>query len=167
MWYCLTALPEISEPKSDNLLSLIYAYFGNALSSGLANQYPVIREALTLCSNDKSSDSPLISALQRNSQLKTLALENTVWLQNAQGETMRMAQLINLLDTATNRATQQRIIAKIKNLQTPEGGWQWMPQMDPSLYLTSNVLLYLGQLKQMNCLPSDAAIKPMTEIYPV
>lgn len=163
VWYCLTALPEISEPKSDNLLSLIYAYFGNALSSGLANQYPVIREALTLCSNDKSSDSPLISALQRNSQLKTLALENTVWLQNAQGETMRMAQLINLLDTATNRATQQRIIAKIKNLQTPEGGWQWMPQMDPSLYLTSNVLLYLGQLKQMNCLPSDAAIKPMTE----
>lgn len=160
VWYCLTAMPEISTPKSDNLLSLVYAYYGNALSMSLADKYPQIRQALRIWNADKAN-SPLRSALQSNSELKTLTLNNTIWLNDASAETLRMSKLIDLLDTASNCAAQRSLIKKMKSLQTPDGGWQWLKGMDPSLYLSSHVLLYLGQLRQMDCLPTDADIADM------
>lgn len=163
VWYCLTALPDISTPESDNLLSLIYAYYGNALGMGLASKYPKIGEALRIWNADKAN-SPLISNLQKNAELKTIALGNTIWLNNASAETLRMSKLIDLLDSASNRATQSSLIKKMKGLQTADGGWQWMPGMDPSLYLSSSVLLYLGQLRQMGCLPKDKDIADMADL---
>lgn len=162
VWYCLTALPDISTPESDNLLSLIYAYYGNALSMGLANKYPKIGQALRLWNADKAN-SPLVSNLQKNAELKTIALSNTIWLNNASAETLRMSRLIDLLDSAANRAAQASLIRKMQGLQTSSGGWQWMPGMDPSLYLSSSVLLYLGQLRQMDCLPGNKDIADMTD----
>ncbi len=33
-------------------------------------------------------------------------------------------------------------------LQNPDGGWSWCPEMESSAFMTSNVLLHFGMLKQ-------------------
>ncbi len=157
VWYCVTALPEISIPESDNLISLTSAYFGNALASGLVKRYPRIGEAINLWQGTQTLTSPL----QRNSELKTLALNNTIWARNANAETMRMSRLAELLDVKKSEEAQASLLKKISSLQCEDGGWQWMPGMDPSLYLTTNVLLYMGQLKQMGCLPEATDVRSM------
>lgn len=157
VWYCVTALPEISTPESDNLLSLLYACYGNALASGLTSRYPRIRTAIQLWQGSEMLESPL----QRNSQLKSLALDNTIWVRNADAETLRMSKLDELLNADACNAAMNTLIDKIALLQSDEGGWQWTAGMEPSLYLTSRVLLYMGQLKQMNCLPRSDKMSPM------
>lgn len=147
VWYCVTALPDIAVPESDCLNSLLYAYFGNELAASLVKQNPGISQALQVWSQTQSS--ALVSPLLKDESLKTTALQQTIWVQNAQSETMRMMRLQELLDPAKNSVASKTLIEKIAALQTENGGWSWLPEMRPSLYMTTEVLSTFGHLKAL------------------
>lgn len=147
VWYCVTALPEISVPASDCLTSLLYAQFGNELAASLVKRNPEIWQAINIWSATGSS--ALTSPLLKDGNLKSIALQQTVWVRNADSETMRMLALNELLDPTKSAQASKTLTEKISSLQTSDGGWSWMPGMQPSLYMTTRVLSTFARLKAL------------------
>lgn len=163
IWYCVTALPEIIIPDSNNVLSLITALYGNAISNGIVERYPQIREALNLMFEDKTieGNSILTSALNKNTDEKIVDLNNTIWINDAESDEKRMANLFQLLDKDKNHNIIENIIMRISQLQTDNGGWKWHSESKESIFITCKVLLYFAMLKDMGFLPSNKEIEDM------
>lgn len=157
IWECVTALPEIAEPKSENALSLVYSLYGNAIGTGLAKQYPEIVEALKLFADPaNSADSTLVSNLEKNAALKIVALNNTPWLRDASAETLRMQSLVKYADVKENESRVKKNLESLLKLQNRDGGWSWCKDMPSSGFITGRVLLHFAMLKGMGYLPEDA-----------
>ena len=157
IWHCLTALPEITTPKSENVLAKASALFGNAFADGIARKYPQVRTAIQYWTEalKTGADSTLISNLQKDEHLKAVALENTVWVNDAAAETMRMQHLTSLLDANANRQAVSSLIADIKKAQKRDGGWSWLPDFESSVYITTGVLLNLAMISDMGYVPES------------
>lgn len=156
VWYCVTALPDISTPDTDCLSSLLGALYGNCIADRLVSDYPQLRDALAYWKEDAlaAGDSTLISNLQKNADLKTVLLSNTPWVGNAASETLRMERLGELLDKSATSAAILRLADKIKSMQQPDGGFSWCPGMKSSEFITGMALLHFAMLEKMRCLPA-------------
>lgn len=154
VWECVTALPSISNPTSDNVLAQIYALYGNAIAAGLMKENPDLKTAILAFADPRlSGDSTLVSNLEKNSSLKTVALNNTPWVRDAQAETLRMQSLVEYAGTEKSSSAIAASIGKLKNAQHPDGGWSWCEGMPSSEFITGRVLLHLAMLNQMGYMP--------------
>lgn len=156
VWYCVTALPDLTMPKDAGILSLVNSLYGNAIAVGLTHRYPQLGEALAQWR--ESGDSTLVSALSRSPELKTVALSSTPWVANASSETLRMQQLVGLLDATK---ADEAITAAVKDLldrQNRDGGWSWCPGMESSVFITEQVLSRLAALRGMGFSPSASSL---------
>ncbi len=148
VWYCVTALPSISEAKSSNIFSKLYALFGNAVATEIVNKYPPILKAIEEWRTEKS----LASQLSKNGDLKTFELNNTPWTQNANAETVRMNRLADLLDKEKTSQSVKTLISDILRQQDNDGGWCWYPRGSSSKFVTTAVLLNFAMMKDMGAL---------------
>lgn len=154
VWECVTALPSISNPTSDNVLAQTYALYGNAIAAGLMRENPDLKTAILAFADPRlSGDSTLVSNLEKNSSLKTVALNNTPWVRDAQSETLRMQSLVEYADPAKSASAISASVGRLKNAQRPDGGWSWCEGMPSSEFITGRVLLHLAMLKQMGYMP--------------
>lgn len=159
IWYCVTALPDIVNPDSENLLSLLGSLFGNAAGLGLSERYPAIRRALVA----ESGDSLLESPLYKNASLKTVALNATPWVNNAASESLRMNRLSELTDSVQGERTVKSLIDRIARLQNPDGGWSWCQDMRSSEFMTMKALGDFAMLRHMDCMPRDVMVSAMID----
>ena len=116
------------------------------MAQGMADTYPQIKEAITDWKS--TSDSILISNLQKNEDLKNVLLENTPWVQDAKSETLRMQNLESLFDYPNNGVKVTDLLENIITLQASDGGWGWCQSMPTSEYITISVLHRIAMLKK-------------------
>jgi len=150
VWECVTALPDMSFDKDASILSTANRLYGNSIAAGLMKQYPQLAQAIRMWSEE--GDSTLVSNLEKNPELKIVALDNTPWVLNAQAETLRKSRLVNLLDSANSRKAIGEAMQQLKSKQSPDGGWSWCPGMKSSVYITGQVLWRLAMLHSMGYL---------------
>ncbi|MDE5881816.1 MAG: hypothetical protein K2H60_08810 [Muribaculaceae bacterium] len=149
VWECVLALPAISTPDSKNVLSLSRALYANGMAKGIMDKYPSVKSGLEKVFEAKegAGKMTLTSNLQKDSLLKTVALINTPWVNNASSETMRMESLNELLDAKRLGNALTTIQEQLKNLQNSDGGWSWCEGMRSSEYMTSRVLEDIAALQ--------------------
>lgn len=150
IWECVTALPDMSFDSDASILSTANRLYGNAIASGLLKQYPQLGDAVKAWS--ESCDSTLISNLQKNEELKIVALNNTPWVLSAQSESLRMSRLVNLLNEENNCKEIEATFAKLQSEQKSNGGWAWCSGMEASEYITGQILWRLAMLNGMGYL---------------
>lgn len=160
VWECVTALPDMTSATDASILSLADRMYGNAIAAGLVKRYPRLEQAIRTWSD--TGDSTLVSKLQRDPGLKTMALDKTPWVLDAQVETLRMGNLANLLDTDNCEKTIAEAMKRLTSEQRG-GGWSWCEGMEPSMFITGQVLWRLGMLSQMGCLPQGDGVRKMIE----
>lgn len=153
IWTCVTSLPQLLADDSDNIFAAVVKLYGNAVASGLVKKYPQIGEALKFFVG--SQQSSVTSPLQLNESLKTVELINTPWVNDAQSETDRMRQLVDLTDEAGCEAAIASCVEKIKSRQNNDGSWSWFDSMPPSLFITMGNILILGELNNLGYLPQS------------
>lgn len=158
VWECVTALPDMTSQADASILSLADRMYGNAIAAGLVKRYPQLGEAIRVWTQE--GDSTLVSKLQRDSELKVVALGKTPWVLNAQAETLRMGNLTNLLDSDNCKKTIEEAVKRLVSEQRG-GGWSWCEGMEPSMFITGQVLWRLGMLSQMGFLPEGESVKSM------
>lgn len=154
VWECVTALPSMLRPESISILSQVNALFGNAVAYGLMNRYPELLEGIREMADPRNAaDSTLVSPLQKNRQLKTVMLNNTPWVNDAQSETIRMQSLVEYADKAKAEEVINSVMKTLTDRQNSDGGWSWCPEMKSSVFMTCNVLHTLAELANMGYLP--------------
>lgn len=146
-WYCLTALPDIVVPDSKSITAKMRALFGNAVAYNLISSNDNLKRGLeTLLSDQNSQFAALKSNLEKDGNLKITELNNTPWVNNAESETLRMSRLGSLLDDEEAQKSINQILDDIRALQDRSGGWSWCPEMQPSSYITQNVLRHFAMI---------------------
>lgn len=154
VWECVMALPAIVKPESKNILAQMRALYGNAIALDVATKYPEVKAGIEKSMAKKDS---LFSSLQKDSGLKIVELGNTPWVNNAESETERLRSLSTLLDSEKGKDVIADILDNVKGLQNADGGWSWCEGMPSSYFMTGQVLLHFGMMKQIGCLPDGTA----------
>lgn len=160
IWECILALPSISKPDSKNINVLMRALYANSVALDVAGKYPTVREGLSkaLAASEAGDTTVLRSNLQKDAALKTVALGDTPWVNNAEAETKRMESLSSLLDETTAKTATDKILDDVLSLQNADGGWSWCPGMKSSTFMTQQVLLHFGMMSRIGCMPKDAKV---------
>lgn len=153
IWEVVTALPPIVAPDSESLTAQISAFYANCVGKGIFENNSNLREGLRLIINGEAGDSLLVSNLEKDSDLKTVTLNNTPWVNDAKSETLRLSKLGTLLDETSASRTIQATWLKLMELRNPDGGWSWCKGMKSSRWMTEAVLINVGLLKKGGYLP--------------
>lgn len=143
VWYVVTALPSIMS-ESQTASALVNNYYVTAIGSAIVNGDRQVSEAIKQwnAANRQKSN------LQKNSELKTVGLEDSPWLRAAESETEMMDKLIELTDSATIQYRLQKSLTSLRDLQNADGGFTWIKGNESSEFTTWNVLSRFGYLKE-------------------
>lgn len=144
IWYAVLALPSLTEPKQENATDISAAYYVNAIASLIARSNPEITKAFQNW-NAKKDTPDLLSKLEQNKELKSILLDASPWVIQAQNENERMQTLAQLFDQNRLNYLQQQALEKLSGLQTQEGGWGWFKGMQSNRFITLNVLTIMSR----------------------
>ena len=146
-WYAVQALPYIMETDIESADNIFNRYYANSIASFLVNSNPKIKQVFDTWKN--YSPDALLSNLEKNEELKSLILSETPWVLDAENETERKQRVALLFDL--NRMSDELTgsLRKLKQKQSPNGGWPWFKGMRESRNITQNIVTGFGHLKQL------------------
>ncbi|WP_346883369.1 MG2 domain-containing protein [uncultured Algibacter sp.] len=145
-WYAVQALPYLMEYPHDCNEQTFSRYYANTLASHIANSNPRIQEVF----NQWRNTDALISNLEKNEALKSILIQETPWLRDAQSETEQKKRIALLFDLNKMNNEQQSAIRKLKNNQMDSGAWAWFNGGRANRYITQHIITGFGHLKHLN-----------------
>ena len=146
-WYAVQALPYLMEYPYECSEQVFSRYYANSLASHIANSNPRIRRVFDAWRNTQPD--ALLSNLEKNPELKSLLLEETPWVLEAQDESERKKRIALLFDLNKMADALQSALRKLQQMQLDNGAWPWFPGMDPSRYITGHIVSGMGHLDQL------------------
>jgi hypothetical protein len=147
-WYAVQALPYLMEFPYECSEQLFNRYYANQVATHIASYDLAIRKVFESWS--KFTPSALLSNLEKNNDLKSLALEETPWVMQAKNESERKQRVGLLFDL--NRMANEATAAtkKLQQMQSPNGGWPWFTGMPDDRYITQYILSGYGHLQKLD-----------------
>lgn len=65
IWYAVQALPTLSQPENDNVISWFASYYSNTLASNIATAHPRIQQVISQWKAQGGNASTLYSNLEK------------------------------------------------------------------------------------------------------
>ncbi|AUC20771.1 alpha-2-macroglobulin [Polaribacter sejongensis] len=160
VWYAIQSLPYLMEYPYECAEQVFSRYYANTLASFVANSNPRIQEVFNAW---KSSDA-LLSNLEKNEELKSLIIQETPWLRDAQTETEQKKRIALLFDLNKMKNEQERSINKLKDIQMNSGGFPWFKGSSyENRFITQHIATGFGHLQKLGVTNFDSATKNMME----
>uniref|UniRef100_UPI0040484E5F alpha-2-macroglobulin family protein n=1 Tax=Mariniflexile sp. TaxID=1979402 RepID=UPI0040484E5F len=144
-WYAVQALPYLMEYPYECNEQTFSRFYANALASHIANSNPRIQEVF----NQWASQDALISNLEKNEELKSILIQETPWLRDAQSETEQKKRIGLLFDLNKMNNELQSAKRKLENNQMNSGAWAWFNGGRENRYITQHIITGFGHLKQL------------------
>lgn len=147
MWYAVQALPYLMEYPyecNEQIFSRIYA---NTLAMAIANSSPEIKKTFEGWKNLNPDE--LASNLQKNEDLKSVMLEETPWVREAQSEASAKQNLALLFDVKKIEKENKKWCSKLEKNQNADGSWAWFGKDERfgSTYITTHIVSQCGHLQ--------------------
>jgi uncharacterized protein YfaS (alpha-2-macroglobulin family) len=144
-WYAVVALPYLMEYPYECSEQIFNRYYANALARHIANSDPKIRRIFDLWKGTPALDSPLT----KNQDLKSVMLEETPWLRQANQESQARRNVGLLFDGNRLDEETARTLSKLSEQQFGEGLWSWFPGGRPSEYISLYITTGFGRLRHL------------------
>ncbi|MBQ6208546.1 MAG: alpha-2-macroglobulin [Prevotella sp.] len=148
-WLMIQALPTVAAARDKDIISRATAYYANSIASNILHQSPDIKKTIEQWQRETGEETSLMSSLQKNQELKSLVLDETPWVMDADREADQKALLVNFFDENQVEYRLNDNLQKMESLQNADGSWSWWPGMRGSLYMTVAVSEMLVRLNQM------------------
>lgn len=152
VWYAVQALPTLTQPEHDDILSWFAAYYSNTLAAAIVRDHPRIRQVIAQWTAQGGNASTLLSNLEKNAELKAILLEETPWVLAATTETEQKQRLSLLFDSNRAESLRTAALGQLLQQQTPEGGWSWFKGFPASRAITLAILKGMAQLTELNAI---------------
>lgn len=144
-WYAVQALPYLMEYPYDCNEQTFARYYANALASHIANSNPRIQEVF----NQWASQDALISNLEKNEELKSILIQETPWLRDAQSEAEQKKRIALLFDLNKMNNELQSALRKLENNQLSNGAWAWFNGGRENRFITQHIITGFGHLSKL------------------
>ncbi|MDP5106402.1 MAG: MG2 domain-containing protein, partial [Polaribacter sp.] len=160
VWYAIQSLPYLMEYPYECAEQTFSRFYANTLASFVANSNPKIQEVFNAW---KTSDA-LLSNLEKNEELKSLIIQETPWLRDAQSETEQKKRIALLFDLTKMKNEQEKAINKLQDMQMNSGGFPWFKGGKyESTYITQHIATGFGHLQKLGVADFDTSTKKMIE----
>ncbi|WP_452602149.1 alpha-2-macroglobulin family protein [Pontimicrobium sp. MEBiC06410] len=158
-WYAVQALPYLMEYPYECNEQTFSRYYANALASHIANSNPRIQDVF----NQWKNTDALLSNLEKNQELKSLLIQETPWLRDAQSETEQKKRIALLFDLNKMDSELARAKRKLEANQMGSGAWSWFANNRENRFITQHIITGFGHLKQLNVKASKEDTASMIE----
>ena len=147
VWYAIQAMPYMMEYPHDCNEQMFSRYYANALATHILKANPIIEEVF----NRWQTESPeaFCSALEKNSELKQIVLEETPWVLDAQREGANKQALAAMFDFKRMSKEESATLKKLQQAQNGDGGWPWFPGGKSCDFITRHIVAGFGHLKAL------------------
>ncbi len=151
VWYAIQALPYLMESSTACSEQLFSRYYATSIAAHLANSSPKIKRVFDSWKSAENSGNKesLLSSLEKNTELKTLLLEETPWVMQAKNEHERKQRLGLLFDLNTLSNETEKALSQLQKMQLQNGGWPWFEGMQDDAYITQHIVAGLGHLDHL------------------
>ncbi|MEJ7589379.1 MAG: alpha-2-macroglobulin family protein [Ferruginibacter sp.] len=150
VWYAVQALPYLMEYPYDCAEQTFNRYYANSLAAYVSNSMPKIKAVFDKW---KTLDTAaLLSNLQKNEELKSVLLEETPWVMDAQNEQQQKKNIALLFDLAKMNGASDNALTKLKEMQRSNGGFVWFKDGPDDRYMTQYIITGIGHLRKLNAL---------------
>ena len=155
IWYAVQALPYLMEYPYECAEQTFSRFYANSFATGIINSSPKIKTVFEQWQNTNNGEA-LLSNLEKNQELKSILLEETPWVRNADNENERKKRLAILFDL--NRMTYElkNNFEKLEKMQFNNGAFPWFNGMQEDRYITQYIVLGMGQLKKLKLIDEKA-----------
>jgi len=144
-WYAVQALPYLMEYPYECNEQTFSRYYANALASHIANSNLRIQEVF----NQWRNANVLISNLEKNEELKSILIQETPWLRDAQNETEQKKRIALLFDLNKMNNELQSALRKLENNQMASGAWSWFNGGYENRFITQHIITGFGHLSKL------------------
>ncbi|MCH3881853.1 MULTISPECIES: alpha-2-macroglobulin family protein [Tenacibaculum] len=159
-WYAIQALPYLMEYPYECAEQTFSRYYANTLATYVANSNPKIQEVF----NKWKSSEALLSNLEKNQELKSLIIQETPWLRDAQSETEQKKRIALLFDLSKMKNEQTKSINKLQEIQMNSGGFPWFKGgRYPSAFITNHIASGFGHLQKLGVTDLDKDTRKMLD----
>jgi len=145
-WYAVQTLPYLMEYPYDCNEQTFSRYYANALAQHIVKSNPRIEAVF----NQWKSTDALLSNLEKNEELKSLLIQETPWLRDAQSDTEQKKRIALLFDLNKMDNELQSAVRKLKTNQQKSGAWPWFNGGRDNRFITQHIISGFGHLKQLN-----------------
>jgi len=145
-WYAVQALPYLMEYPHECNEQMFSRYYANTLASHIANSNPRIQEVFKQWANSDA----LLSNLEKNQELKSILIQETPWLRDAQSETEQKKRIALLFNLNKMKSEQANALRKLQQNQMNSGAWSWFKGGRENRYITQHIISGLGHLKKLD-----------------
>lgn len=157
-WYAVLALPYLMEYPHECSEQTFNRLYANALARHIATRDPKIRAVFDQWRGTPALDSPL----EKNADLKAVALEETPWWRDAKNESEARRNVGVLFEENRLQSELQRGLQKLSELQLADGGWSWFPGGPRDDYITLYIVTGFGRLRHLGAeIPMDPAVRAL------
>ena len=146
-WYAVLALPYLMEfpyECSEQTFNRLYA---NQLAQHVANSDPKIRRVFDTWKNIQPE--ALVSPLSKNQDLKSVIIEETPWLRDADRESQSRRNVGVLFDENRLKSEIASAMRKLTEMQRDNGMWPWFPGGPDNEYLSLYIVTGFGRMRQL------------------
>ncbi|WP_242091694.1 alpha-2-macroglobulin family protein [Aestuariivivens sediminicola] len=145
VWYAVQALPYLMEYPYDCNEQIFARYYGNALGHHIVTSNSKIHEVF----KQWTSQDALLSNLEKNEELKSVLIQETPWLRDAQSETEQKKRIGLLFNLNKMDAELQSSLRKLKQNQMASGAWSWFNGGPDNRFITQHIMSGFGQLYKL------------------
>ncbi len=155
-WYAVQALPYLMEYPYECNEQTFSRYYANTLASHITNSNPRIQDVFDQWANTDA----LVSNLEKNQELKSLLIQETPWLRDAQSETAQKKRIALLFNLNKMKSEQAIALNKLKQNQKSSGAWAWFNGGPDNRFITQHIITGLGHLNKLTSTePSNDMVK--------
>ena len=160
-WYAVMALPYLMEFPHECYEQTFNRLYANALARHIAHSDPKIHRVFEQWRGTPALDSPL----EKNQDLKSVLLEETPWVRQAQSESQARRNVGVLFEDNRLNDETARALQKLVEGQYQNGAWPWFPGGPPNEYITLYITTGFGRLRHLGVkLEMQPAVKSLARL---
>jgi Bacterial Alpha-2-macroglobulin MG10 domain/MG2 domain/Alpha-2-macroglobulin family len=156
-WYAVQALPYLMEYPYECNEQVFARFYANSLATHIANSNPRIKAVFDQWANSDA----MLSNLEKNEELKSLLIQETPWLRDAQSETEQKKRIALLFDLNLMQRKQDEAIHKLHQNQMSSGAWPWFHGGYANRYITQHIANGFGHLDKLGVTTGDSETETM------
>lgn len=144
-WYAVQALPYLMEYPYDCNEQIFSRYYANTLGGYIVNSNPRIQQVFDQWANSDA----LLGNLEKNEALKSILIQETPWLRDAQSEAEQKKRIALLFDLNKLKNDRDNAFHKLAQNQMSSGAWAWFKGGPENRFITQHIVTGLGHLSKL------------------
>ena len=140
-WQIIQSLPYLDTKSFETCSNYLYQFIANSIGNSIVRNNMYVK-------NQLQDEKEISNQLNSKKEFKTIDLQQTPWVRDANNEQAQRELMLKYLDTDAVNKDLKKSLEKLISFQQYDGGFSWLKDRPSSLFISSSVLQAIGRLNE-------------------